>query len=300
MSPAFSTLSRTALRSGLALKNSTRGAQFNVIRAVTTSATSSVPAAPPNIAQIILTVQTTASKSPATPVKKSTTTTTTSSSTSSAPKAASTYSSSYSKPKDTTPFPDLNDGNFESEEGDLPSVGENWSKSFSGLSEAAFPKEVAEILLAPINENDVEIKPDGIIYLPEIKYRRILNRAFGPGAWGLAPRGETIVTEKLLTREYALVCNGRLVSIARGEQQFFDPSNIPTATEGCRSNALMRCCKDLGIASELWDPRFIKQWKAKYAKHLWAVQTSYQGKKKKIWMRKDDPLPDGWKEDKGF
>ena len=44
----------------------------------------------------------------------------------------------------------------------------------------------------------------------------------------------------------------RLVSIARGEQTYFDPSGLPTATEGCKSNALMRCCKDLGIASELW------------------------------------------------
>lgn len=44
----------------------------------------------------------------------------------------------------------------------------------------------------------------------------------------------------------------RLVSIARGEQEYFDPSGVPTATEACKSNALMRCCKDLGIASELW------------------------------------------------
>ena len=44
----------------------------------------------------------------------------------------------------------------------------------------------------------------------------------------------------------------RLVGIARGEQEYFDPSGIPTATEACKSNALMRCCKDLGIASELW------------------------------------------------
>ena len=44
----------------------------------------------------------------------------------------------------------------------------------------------------------------------------------------------------------------RLVSVARGEQTFFDPAGLPTATEGCKSNALMRCCKDLGIASELW------------------------------------------------
>jgi hypothetical protein len=93
---------------------------------------------------------------------------------------------------------------------------------------------------------------DGIIYLPEIKYRRILNRAFGPGGWGLAPRGETNIGSKTISREYALVCLGRLVGIARGEQDYFDPSGIATATEGCKSNALMRCCKDLGIASELW------------------------------------------------
>lgn len=47
-------------------------------------------------------------------------------------------------------------------------------------------------------------------------------------------------------------CPRRLVAIARGENEYFDPSGIPTAAEGCKSNALMRCCKDLGIASELW------------------------------------------------
>jgi hypothetical protein len=50
---------------------------------------------------------------------------------------------------------------------------------------------------------------DGLIYLPEIKYRRILNKAFGPGGWGLAPRTETNVGPKIVSREYALVCLGR-------------------------------------------------------------------------------------------
>ena len=50
-----------------------------------------------------------------------------------------------------------------------------------------------------------------MIYLPEIKYRRVLNQAFGPGGWGLAPRGETNVGPKMVSREYALVCYGRSV-----------------------------------------------------------------------------------------
>lgn len=160
----------------------------------------------------------------------------------------------------------------------------------------------------------MEVKPDGIIYLPEIKYRRRLNEAFGPGAWGLAPRGETIVTGKLITREYGLVVKGRyvvywhfqadrhaniilnrLVSVARGEQQYFDPDGIPTATEGCKSNALMRCCKDLGIASELWDPRFIRDFMKKHAKEVW-VEHVVTKKKRKITIRKDDEVRYPFKE----
>ncbi|KAL0581119.1 hypothetical protein V5O48_000908 [Marasmius crinis-equi] len=162
----------------------------------------------------------------------------------------------------------------------------DWSRSYSGLSERPFSKEAADVLLAPIEPNDIEMKPDGMIYLPEIKYRRILNRAFGPGGWGLAPRTETNVGAKVVSREYALVCLGRLVAIARGEQEYFDPAGIATATEACKSNALMRCCKDLGIASELWDPRFIREFKEKYCVEVWAEHVPTK-KKKKLWRRKD-------------
>ena len=95
----------------------------------------------------------------------------------------------------------------------------------------------------------------------------VLNRAFGPGGWGLAPRTESLVTSGQISREYGLICHGRLVSIARGEQDYFGgEEKLTTALEGCKSNALMRCCKDLGIASELWDPSFIRRWKRNIAK----------------------------------
>ncbi|KAF7877522.1 hypothetical protein EAF04_001199 [Stromatinia cepivora] len=173
----------------------------------------------------------------------------------------------------------------------------DWTRSYHGLSSQPFSKEAADILLAPIPPDDVEVKPDGIIYLPEIKYRRILNRAFGPGGWGLAPRGETIVTQKSITREYALVAHGRLVSVARGEQDYFAPEGIPTATEGCKSNALMRCCKDLGVASELWDPRYIRKFMKQYAKQVWGEHVVTK-KKKQLWVRKDDEVRYPYKESK--
>ncbi|KAF4553671.1 Mitochondrial genome maintenance protein MGM101 [Elsinoe fawcettii] len=175
----------------------------------------------------------------------------------------------------------------------------DWTRSYHGLSSAPFSDEQNAILQQEIDADDIEVKPDGIVYMPEIKYRRILNKAFGPGGWGLAPRGETIVTGKLVTREYALVAAGRLVSIARGEQQYFDPEGIPTATEGCKSNALMRCCKDLGIASELWDPRFIRKFLREKAKET-IVEHQLTKKRRKHWMRKDDIVRYPFKEVQGF
>lgn len=167
------------------------------------------------------------------------------------------------------------------EEQDLASNAD-WSTSFQGLGAAPFPDRVVDILLQPTNPADVEVTPDGLVYLPEIKYRRILNRAFGPGGWGIAPRTKTMVTKRKVTREYGLVCLGRLVSVSRGEMDFFNAEGVTTAMEGCKSNALMRCCKDLGIASDLWDPVFIREFKSKYC------DTKYFEKRRRFaWKRKD-------------
>jgi hypothetical protein len=70
----------------------------------------------------------------------------------------------------------------------------------------------------------------------------------------------------------------RFVAIARGEQEYFDHSGIPTATEACKSNALMRCCKDLGVASELWDPRFIREFKKQYCVEVFAEHATTKRK----------------------
>lgn len=160
--------------------------------------------------------------------------------------------------------------------------GENWANSFKGLGTEPFSKEIADILWEPLLPEEIEIKPDGLIYLPEIKYRRILNRAFGPGGWGLAPRSQTLVSPKMVSREYGLICHGRLVGIARGEQDYFDSKGVPTAMEGCKSNALMRCCKDLGIASELWDPNFIRTFKKRNCDSKFSKEKS-----RYVWKRKD-------------
>jgi hypothetical protein len=51
----------------------------------------------------------------------------------------------------------------------------------------------------------------------------------------------------------------------------------------------MRCCKDLGVASELWDPRFIKRFMKEMGKEV-MVEHQTTKKRKKHFMRKDDEL----------
>ena len=91
----------------------------------------------------------------------------------------------------------------------------------------------------------------------------------------------------------------RLVSVARGEQDYFSPDGIPTAAEGCKSNALVRCCKDLGVASELWDPRYIQGFMKKHAKEIF-VEHQVTKKKKKMWLRKEDGVKYPFKEVKAY
>lgn len=57
------------------------------------------------------------------------------------------------------------------------SAANDWSKSYYGLSLEAFPRETADVLLAPIDEMDIEIKPGAQLslcfpYIPDLLPRR--------------------------------------------------------------------------------------------------------------------------------
>lgn len=60
---------------------------------------------------------------------------------------------------------------------------------------------------------------------------------------------------------------------------------------------MMRCCKDLGVASELWDPRWIRNFLKENAKEVF-VEHQMTKKRRKIWLRKDDVVKYPFKETK--
>ena len=167
---------------------------------------------------------------------------------------------------------------------------------FPGVAQP-LPTDLQQKLLQPVDIKSVSIKPDGILYLSQHEYRRILNEVFGLGGWALLPRGEAHIAETQVRREYALFVHGRFISQAIGEQDIHKhTASAGDACEGARSNALMRCCKDLGIGSELWQSEWSSTFKQTHCVNVW-VEHSKTGERRQLWRRKDASLPPSfWKE----
>lgn len=146
------------------------------------------------------------------------------------------------------------------------------------ISSSSFDADVSAILQEEIDPSDIEIRQDGFLYLPEIRYRAILLRAFGPGGWSLIPKGGHSLNNDFVSREYWLLCHGKFVSSSRGFGLV--RNELSDAVEGAKSNALMRCCKDLGIAKELWNPEYVKKWRETFASSF----TTPDGRKT-IWKK---------------
>jgi len=158
---------------------------------------------------------------------------------------------------------------------------------YSGVATLAVAADQATKLKAPFPDEAYQILPTGEVYVSQVHYRRRLNEVFGPGAWAMVPRGQFVAEEKgkkrFVYREYALVVNGRFISESVGEQEYFpESSTYATACEGVKSNALTRCCKDLGIASECWDRNFCQKFQDEKCVQVWLEDS-----KKPVWRRKD-------------
>jgi hypothetical protein len=160
---------------------------------------------------------------------------------------------------------------------------------YAGASVQPFDERACGILTAKIPDADIDILPTGELYVSQVRYRRILNDAFGVGGWALIPRGDLRLNpaDKYMYQKWALYAHGRFISEAIGEQEYQETNarmSYAAAAEGAKSNALTRCCKDLGIASECWDKHFTNGFVAQYCIQVWR-----EGKNKPEWRRIDSP-----------
>lgn len=147
--------------------------------------------------------------------------------------------------------------------------------------------EKAESVLAePLNEKDVQIRPDGLVYLPWTWYADRLNRAFGRLGWGLVPQSGPMTKDMgnmtLVVWGHWLVVRGIPVGFEMGETAY-RPDNhqmsFGDAAAGAKSNSLARNCKMLGMSLELWSQEWVSAWRDKYAE-------TYESKGKTLWRKK--------------
>ena len=164
--------------------------------------------------------------------------------------------------------------------------------SFEGASTLILTKEEEEKLTQPVSEDWINIRPDGLIYLPQTFYRKILNTTLGIGQWAVIENAT--YRDKNMDIVYydgSLFIRGKFVSKAVGEARYIeenDKMSWGSVYESAKSDCITRLCKDLGIASELWQPRFIEQWKKKYAV---AVRVTLRNGKKVVYWRRKDAEP---------
>lgn len=167
-----------------------------------------------------------------------------------------------------------------------------YMQGFEGMATGPFPEAARKVLAEPVDDAAVEIKPDGIVYVPGVYYRRQLTRAFGAGGWAIVPRSTARVMGDVVVYPGALYCLGRFVAEAVGECTYRQNSNMSYASclEGAKTDALSRCCKDLGMSTELWDKAWRDRWQAQYAEQYWGEK--WDGKKqamvkKQLWRLRD-------------
>jgi hypothetical protein len=172
---------------------------------------------------------------------------------------------------------------------------------YAGIASARVSKEQEAILLRDCKTDELDILPTGEVYMSQVEYRRRLNAAFGPGGWALRPLGKPTVMGNTLMQEWALYAEGRYIGSAWGEAEY-QPRNArhsyATATEALKSNGLMRCCKDLGIAAECWDRRYTTKFKKDHCVKVWRNKAK-NGNGEFQWRRKDsEPFYDEGKKSK--
>jgi len=166
-------------------------------------------------------------------------------------------------------------------------------QGYEGAGETRLTPEQAKGLMELFKDEEHEIKPTdfGEVYVSHPHIRRRLNTVLGPGQWTLVPvvgkDGGIYFEDKGNTVCYRgrLYIHGNFVSEAVGEQAMASQRmTYASACEGARSDALVRCCKDLSVGWECWDRQWTEGWKKKFAVR---VACKVKGETRWGWRKKD-------------
>jgi len=166
--------------------------------------------------------------------------------------------------------------------------------STDGLSQLTITKEERLALTKAVDpENEVEVRQDGVVYMPVGCIRQRLDNAFGPGQWALRQERDPFYDRETseCCFDGSLWVRGCFISRAVGGCRWQPGNrqmNKSDAIEGAKSDCLRRCCKDIGIGRELWTPAWLRNFTAEWCEPYQG--SDFSGKPKLFWRKKGQPL----------
>lgn len=182
--------------------------------------------------------------------------------------------------------------NEQKQEGNLQVAKFDPVQVYAGASQLNLTETEMKALCAPFGDEEYEIRPDGFIYIPQSITLKRLNDVIGIGKWALTlinnGKDEVATDQFKVFFDGALIIRSCFVSRAVGESSYSrknQNSSWASAFEAAKSDCRQRCCKDLGIANDAWNPTFMRRWKKEFAIRVFVKGDNNENKV--IWRRRD-------------
>src|SRR5712692_4858324 len=172
--------------------------------------------------------------------------------------------------------------------------------AYERIGQMVISPEADAVLNEPLPDDEVDIRPDGLIYASHEYVVRQLNRAFGRMGWTLIPGSPLARRPDANPPEYfqrwVLFVGGVYCAEALASRVFYDNGqmHLDDVAEAIKSDCKSRVAKDLGIATECWNRRFAKKWRDEFAVQVVAPKRDKgQMINAKLWRRIDGDALEG-------
>lgn len=167
-------------------------------------------------------------------------------------------------------IPAKQDAHQQSKMARVEAISATLAHAYQQASSLKLTAEESRALREPFRDDQVRGGAKGrtdLLYISHIHLSDRLNDVIGVGQWAIIRRSEKIDPVGKVYVDAALLVRGALVAEAIGSARYI--ANNPQmdysdAIESALSDSLTRCCKRLGIGSQVWDKGFCDDWLAKY------------------------------------
>jgi hypothetical protein len=156
-----------------------------------------------------------------------------------------------------------------------------------GLGEVRLTHREERVLAETPRHSDIQVKPDGSVYMPHPAITRWFNRAFGRLRWAIVMQASPVKAGPRINCAFTLYVHGKAVANAIGEQDFLDSDmTYGESVESTYGSGLRRLAKRIGVGLELWS----KKWTDEFLAERCVCVETPRGLE---WRRKDARPFDG-------